>query len=279
MKKILALSASHRNLGNGEILIKEVANSIGEEYKLEILRLTDLKLDVCKGCYACLGSNKQCCINDDLYYIVEKIKEADGIIIATPCYALGPAAIIKVLADRIIAIAQSIDDIWDKPCVVIGTYGIEGWDGYTLSAVNSLVGFMGFNLKDSHMFIGALPGEGILEEGALDKTRQMGKTLFGEPRKPRSGECPNCGSDIWKFPTTNTAVCAICGQVANLSMDDEIIWSYNEPSERFDKQHLKEHFQIWLGGQVQEYISRRKELGEIRNKYKENDKWVKLKKE
>lgn len=272
MKKILALVASQRKLANGEIIIKEVAASVGDEYELELLRLTDLELDPCRGCYVCLMPGKKCPIDDGLYYLLERIKAADGIIIAAPDYVLGPAAITKVLADRMIAVDQCLDELWGKPCVVIGTYGIEGWEGYTLSALNSLARFMGFDLKDSHMFVGALPGEGISGEGALERAKEMGQALFGESRKAREGECPTCWSDIWKFPAPNTAVCPICGQTATLSMGYEgIKWSYNESGQRFNKEYLKEHFQVWLKGKVQEFISRRKELGEVRDKYKGND--------
>ncbi len=269
MKRILALIASQRKLANGEIIAKEVASSIGEEYELELVKLADLKLEPCKGCYACLSTSKVCNIDDDLNYLVEKIKAADGIIIASPCYILGPAAIVKLLGDRMIAIAQHIDELRNKPCVVIGTSGIEGWEGYTLSALNSIARFMGFDLKDSHMFIGALPGEGITRDGAIERAKEMGESLFGEMRKAKAGECPNCWSDIWKFSIPNTAICTICGQTATLILGENgIEWNYGEASTRFDKEHLKEHFQVWLSEQVQEFISRRKELGDIRRRYK-----------
>lgn len=275
MKKILALVASKRKLANGEILIKEVASSIGEEHKLELLRLADLKLDLCRACYACLVPGRQCSLDDDLYYLIEKIKEADGIIISVPCYILGPAAVTKILTDRIIALSQSIEDLWGKPCVIIATAGIHGWEGYTLAALNSMARFMGFHLKDSHMFIGALPGDGILGEGALDRAKKMGQALFGEARKAKEGECPTCWSDIWKFPKPDTAICPICGEKANLVMGEGgIQWNYNEPGNRFEKEHLKNHFQSWLGEKVQEFNLRRNELEEVRKRYKGNGIWI-----
>jgi len=269
MKKILGLVASRRKLANGEILTKEVAAAAGEDCQLELLRLADLKLELCRGCYACLSPGKQCPMGDDLYLLIEKIKAADGIIISAPCYALGPAAVTKVLADRIIALAQFIDDFWGKPCVVIATAGVVGWEGYTSSALNAGARFMGFDLKDSHLFMGALPGEGILGDGALVRAREMGQALFGQARQAEKGECPTCWSDIWKFPQAGTAVCPICGQTASLvSGEDEIEWVYSDSSDMFKKEHLKHHFQEWLGSKVQEFISRRKELAGVRDRYK-----------
>ncbi|HVJ48881.1 flavodoxin family protein [Desulfitobacterium sp.] len=275
MKKILGLVASQRKLANGEILTKEVAAAAGEDCQLELIRLADLKLDLCRGCYTCLIPGKQCSQNDDLYFLLEKIKAADGIILSAPCYVLGPAAVTKVLADRMIALTQYIDDLWGKPCVVIATYGIEGWDGYTLTALNAMARFMGFGLKDSHAFFGALPGEGIISSEALSRVQEMGQSLFGEARQAKRGECPTCWSEIWKFPEPTTAVCPICGQSARLVPGEKgIEWIYGDSQRMFDKEHLKEHFQGWLRGKVQEFISRRKELAVIRDPYKGKDTWL-----
>lgn len=275
MKKILGLIASQRKLANGEILTKEVAASAGNDCQLELLRLADLKLELCRGCYICLAPGKQCPLNDGLDYFIEKIKSADGIILTAPCYALGPAAVTKLLSDRIIALAQLLDDFWDKPCVVVATAGIEGWEGYTLSALNTTARFLGFNLKDSHLFIGSLPGEGILKEGALARARTMGMALFGQARQAKEGECPTCWSDIWKFPAPASAICSICGQTASLvAAEQGIQWVYDDPANMFKKEALKEHFQSWLPSKVQEFVSRRKELAVVRGQYKGNDTWL-----
>ncbi|MEA4900454.1 flavodoxin family protein [Desulfitobacterium sp.] len=275
MKRILGLVASQRKLANGEILTKEVAAAAGEDCQLELIRLADLKLEYCRACYSCLIPGKQCVLNDDLYFLLEKIKAADGIILSAPDYVLGPAAVTKVFADRMLALAQSLDDLWGKPCVVISTYGIEGWDGYALSALNSMVQFMGLQLKDSHMFFGALPGEGINTPESLARAREMGQALFGEARQARNGECPTCRSEIWKFPEPSKAVCSICGQKANLVPEgNTITWTYAGSHNPFEKEHLKEHFQGWLRGKVQEYIARRKELALIRDPYKGEGTWL-----
>lgn len=275
MKRILGLVASQRKLANGEILMKEVAAAAGDDCQLEMLRLADLRLELCRGCYVCLTPGKQCPLNDDLYFVIEKIKTADAIIFSAPCYALGPAAVTKVFGDRIIAVAQLIDELWGKPSVVIATYGIKGWEGYSLSALNTMVRFMGLDLKDSQMFIGALPGEGVLGEGALVRARQMGERLFNQARQAQEGECPTCWSEVWKKTKPGVMVCPCCGQTATLvAGENGVQWVYGNSGIRFDKEHLKEHFQVWLREKIQEFSSRRKELVEVRNRYKGNDIWL-----
>ena len=126
MAKILGLIASQRRLGNGEILVKAAAQAAGTGHSLELLRLTDLNLLPCKGCYKCVAPGKLCPLKDDLYYLVDQISAADAIIFSGPCYVRGPAAITKLFVDRLIALAQRLDDFWEKPCIVIATCGPKG---------------------------------------------------------------------------------------------------------------------------------------------------------
>ncbi|HZK54010.1 MAG TPA: flavodoxin family protein [Desulfosporosinus sp.] len=276
MKKILGLVASQRKIANGEILIKEAAASIGEDFELELIRLPELNLQPCRACYACLASDQCCPVKDDLYFLLDKIKEADGIILSAPCYALGPAAIIKLFGDRIIALAQQLDVLWGKPCVIIGTTGIKGWEGYTLSALIANARFIGFDVKDAYVFLGALPGQALDNATSFKRIRAMGATLFSVPRQPEEGQCPTCWSDIWKFPESNHAVCPLCGQEATIcASENGLQWDFGPTGQRFQKEALTEHFQVWLKDQVREFLDRRKELSEIRNCYKGQDTWIK----
>lgn len=275
MKKILGIIASKRKLANGEILVKEAAAASGAEHELELVRLTDLNLQTCRGCYTCLTPGKPCPLPDDLYFLAAKIKEADGLILSAPCYALGPSAVVKLWADRILALAQMADDFWGKPCVVIGTAGINGWEGYTLSGLVQLSRLLGLDVKDAHMFIGALPGEVLENQDHIERIRQMGRALFGQGRAERQGECPTCWSDIWKFPQPDRKVCPFCGQEAHLVSGPEgVRWELDQPGRRFEYENHQYHFREWLPGKVSEYLKRRKELSLIRNRYKGEYTWV-----
>ncbi len=275
MAKILGIVASQRRLGNSEILVKEAARAAGAGHTLELVRLADFNLQPCKGCYTCLAPGKLCPQKDDLYFLADKIAAADAVILSGPCYAMGPAAVTKLFGDRIIALAQRIGDFWGKPCVVIGTAGIKGVEGYTLSALVAEARFMGWAVKDASMFLGALPGEGVAADGALDRVRLMGERLFGPARQPVDGECPTCWSELWKFPQPDSAVCPFCGQQAHLTVEAGAVhWQYGEPGPRFTLDWLKNHFQGWLREKVEEYVQKRKELAAIRNVYKTDDVWL-----
>ncbi|GAB6156438.1 hypothetical protein JCM17380_51900 [Desulfosporosinus burensis] len=275
MKRILGLVASQRKTANGEILLKEAAAEAGGEYELELIRLAEWRFELCRGCFTCLVPDKSCPIEDDLYPLVEKIKTADGIILAAPCYALGPAAVTKLIGDRIIALNQLLGDFWGKRCVIIATAGNQGWEGYTLSALIATARNMGLAVKDACMFIGALPGEAVLAEGVRERVRLLGSRLFNETRPPEDGECPTCWSDIWKFPQPGIAICSLCGQTADLiAGEDGVRWIFGPPSDRHSKEGLVHHTQE-LKGKVNDYLSRREELTVVRKAYKGEDNWIK----
>jgi multimeric flavodoxin WrbA len=276
IKNILGLISSPRILANGEILLKEVASSCGEENKLELIKLPELRIEPCRGCYTCLSPGKICPIKDDLYFLYDKIKMADGIILAVPCYFLGPAAITKLWSDRTLALAQNLKDFWNKPIVIIGTAGIKGWEGYSLSAIITMANFMGFEIKDAQMFIGALPGEVMGNPDVEQKIKIMGKALFGDKSEIQSGQCPTCRSEIWKFPKPNFAVCPICTQEAILEQQNgEVKWVFGPSAGRFELLDLEHHYGEFLPSKVREFIGRRKELALIRKPYETKDNWLK----
>ena len=68
---------------------KDVALRAGAD-SISLLRLTDFALKPCAGCHRCLQPERRCRIQDDLYFILEKMKGFDGIIFSIPTYVLGP---------------------------------------------------------------------------------------------------------------------------------------------------------------------------------------------
>lgn len=278
MSKILGIIASPRHLGNSEILVKAAAQAAGEEHELELLRLEDFNLKQCKACYKCTMGDKKCILEDDLEFIIQKILEADGIIISTPTYVRGPSSALKMLGERVIAIAQHLDEYYRKPCVVIATHGPKGDEGYAYAATLSLVRMLGFDVKDAYSFLGAMPGEVFQTEGNEERVNKLGKALFGERRQAEEGECPYCWSDVWKMKKPNLAVCPMCALEAKLNVvDGEIQVEYGEtPTHVFEYEWLDDHFRADLSAGVKDFKEKRAILREIRGRYKnDHEVWLK----
>lgn len=278
MAKILGIIASPRHLGNSEILVKAAARAAGEEHHLELIRLGDLNLKQCTACYKCTMGDKKCILDDDLEFIIEKFLEADGIIISTPTYVRGLSSVLKMFGERVIAIAQHLDEYYRKPCVIVGSYGPEGDEGYSYASTLALVRMLGLDVKDAYNFLGAMPGEAFQTEGNEERIIRLGKALFGEGRKAEKGECPYCWSDVWKMKASDRLICPMCALEAELIPEDGgIRVEYGEtPTHVFEYGWLNAHFRADLSAGVKDFKAKRAILREIRGRYKSDDEvWLK----
>lgn len=100
MKNILILSASPRKGGNTDILCGEFARGSAEAgNKTEIIRVADKKIGFCLDCGACAGTH-ECAQKDGMKEILDKMVNADVIVLATPVYFYTMCAQMKTLIDR-----------------------------------------------------------------------------------------------------------------------------------------------------------------------------------
>lgn len=100
MKKILILSASPRKGGNSDTLCDEFIKGANESgHSTEKIYLDDMKMGFCKACYACKKTGV-CFQNDDVNLVLDKMINADVIVMATPVYFYTMNAQMKTLIDR-----------------------------------------------------------------------------------------------------------------------------------------------------------------------------------
>ncbi|WP_456372604.1 flavodoxin family protein [Methanocaldococcus sp.] len=98
--KVIGISGSPRPDGNTSLLVRESLNAIAEEgIETEFISLAGKELNPCLGCNICKETG-YCQILDDIEPILEKMKEADGIILGSPVYFGGVSAQLKMLMDR-----------------------------------------------------------------------------------------------------------------------------------------------------------------------------------
>ena len=98
--KVVAIVGSPRKNGNTELLAAHTLRAIAEEgLETELIRLAGLDIRPCNACMICT-KEERCSINDDLFPVYLKMKEADGIILASPVYYGSATALIKALIER-----------------------------------------------------------------------------------------------------------------------------------------------------------------------------------
>jgi multimeric flavodoxin WrbA len=98
--KAVAIIGSPRKHGNTEILAESALKALSEEgIETEIVSLAGKKIAGCIACMACTKQEK-CSQEDDLMPVYEKMKQADGIILASPVYYGSCTALLKGLMER-----------------------------------------------------------------------------------------------------------------------------------------------------------------------------------
>lgn len=104
-------------------LAKEIQNTMSQLGKVDFeeIRLIDVGLPYCKGCYNCFYKGENSCPHAKLIQpIMEKIKEADCVILTSPVYALNVSGLIKNFFD-LTAYNYHRPSFFDKKALVISS--------------------------------------------------------------------------------------------------------------------------------------------------------------
>jgi len=84
--KVVGIGGSARRGGNTEILTQIALEVIQKEgLRTELISLAEKRIAPCDGCRRCIETG-ECHIKGDFDSVFAKMKEADGIILATPVY-------------------------------------------------------------------------------------------------------------------------------------------------------------------------------------------------
>lgn len=103
-KKVLILSGSPRKGGNSDILCDEFMRGAAESGNaVEKIRVAERKIGFCRGCYYCKKSGGDCAIKDDMAEVLQKMIDADVIVLASPVYFYSIDAQLKAVIDRTVA--------------------------------------------------------------------------------------------------------------------------------------------------------------------------------
>ncbi len=103
-KKIIVISTSLRENANSDILADEfIKGALENQNDVEKISLKGKNISFCKGCLACQKLGK-CVIEDSVNEIIEKVKEADVLVWATPVYYYTMSGQMKTLMDRMNAL-------------------------------------------------------------------------------------------------------------------------------------------------------------------------------
>ena len=101
--KVIAFNGSARKDGNTAIMIQHLFKELEKEgIKTELVQLAGEKIQGCIACYKCFFAKNKCCaVTDDIVNeCIEKMEQAEGIILGSPTYFADCTAQIKALIER-----------------------------------------------------------------------------------------------------------------------------------------------------------------------------------
>lgn len=177
MKKVLILSGSPRKDGNSDILCNEFmrgAKEAGNE--VEKIRVAEKNVGYCRACYACKDTGK-CVVKDDMAEILQKMIDADVLVLASPVYFYSIDAQLKTVIDRTVARWLEVKD-------KAFYYIVTAADEELASAETTLACFRGYaDCVEGAEEKGVIYGMGAYEKGeikakkAMVEAYEMGKSV------------------------------------------------------------------------------------------------------
>jgi hypothetical protein len=244
-----------------------------------MIRLTNLDLESCTGCMRCVIGGKPCRLADDMEWLIQAIRAADGLVLAAPTYFLGPAAVIKLVLDRMLMATGEVEEALPppRPAVTIVTAGLQDWRGVTLPYLNALVAAFGFRPIESLTAIAPGPGEVLLDDELMAKALAAGCRLGAgelEPAPAPANACPICHCDSFTLKG-DRAICPICGRQATVKQVGDDVRLCFDPasgsSHRWTPEALRNHMNEWVRATGPRFLARRGEIKARRRPYRKMD--------
>ena len=181
--KVIAFNGSARKDGNTAILLNTVMDEMKSAgIETELYQLAGKPIQGCIACMKCFeNKNKRCAVDKDIVNeCIQKMVEADGILLGSPTYFADLSASMKALIERAGMVGRANSDMYQRK-VGAGVVAVRRAGAYhVFSSLNAffLIGQMivpgssYWNLAH-----GRLPGEVKTDEEGVETMKQLGQNM------------------------------------------------------------------------------------------------------
>ena len=180
--KVVAFNGSPRKKGNTYHCVQTVLAELKREgIKTDLIQLGGSDIKGCRACYKCFEKKNMRCIQDDAFNLfMEKMIEADGIIIGSPTYFANVSTEVKALIDRAGLVAIANDYLFRRKvgAAVVAVRRAGGTDVY--SAINYFFGINHMVMTGSSYWdlaVGRDPGDVLKDKEGLSTLRDLGQNM------------------------------------------------------------------------------------------------------
>ncbi len=181
--KVIAFNGSSRKEGNTSILLNLVLDELkAEGIETEIYSLAGKPIQGCIACFKCFEKkNKRCNVDKDIVNeCIQKMVEADGILLGSPTYFADVSASMKALIERCGMVGRANADLYKRK---VGAAVVAVRRAGGLHVFNSLNYFFTINemiIPGSSYWnvgIGRQPGEVNSDAEGVQTMKNLGKNM------------------------------------------------------------------------------------------------------
>ena len=181
--KVVALNGSARKDGNTAILINLVFGELKKEgIETELIQLAGHPIAGCIACYKCFkNKNRRCSVDKDMLNdIIEKMLQADGVILGSPTYFADVTSGMRAFIERCGFVARANDYMF-KYKVGAGVVAVRR--AGAIPAFNSIMLFLHYmqmmipGSSYWNIAIGRDPGEVLKDEEGVQTMKTLGQNM------------------------------------------------------------------------------------------------------
>lgn len=181
--KVIAFNGSARKEGNTAILLNLVLDELkAEGIETELYSLAGKPVQGCIACFKCFEKkNKRCNVDKDIINeCIQKMVEADGILLGSPTYFADVSASMKALIERCGMVGRANQDLYKRK---VGAAVVAVRRAGAIHVFNSLNYFFTINemiIPGSsywNLGIGRQPGEVSADAEGVQTMKNLGKNM------------------------------------------------------------------------------------------------------
>ena len=181
--KVIAFNGSARKEGNTAILLNLVLDELkAEGIETELYSLAGKPVQGCIACFKCFEKkNKRCNVEKDIINeCIQKMVEADGILLGSPTYFADVSASMKALIERCGMVGRANEDLYKRK---VGAAVVAVRRAGAIHVFNSLNYFFTINemiIPGSSYWnigMGRQPGEVSADAEGVQTMQNLGKNM------------------------------------------------------------------------------------------------------
>ncbi len=180
--KVVAFNGSPKREGNTFEAIKIVAEQLEKEnIEVEIIHVGNKKIQGCTACNSCFKTrNEKCIIDDEVNEWIQKMKDADGIIFASPVHFSGITATMKAFLDRAMYVGSANNSLFRHKAgasivAVRRSGGVPAFE-----QLNNYICYSEMLMPTSNywnVIYGQKPGQALKDDEGVQIMRVLGKNM------------------------------------------------------------------------------------------------------